>query len=93
MGKNTEIDSDDLMRVCNILDSLRVSLDQIGAVNSQGRDKMLLAMEEYFKPELYKEIADCWGVLAHLLDKQLGHQEFLKRTEEKKIKYYQRKKY
>ena len=93
MSKNIEISLDDLMRVCNTLDSLRVSLDQIGAVNLQGHDKMLMALDEYFTPQVYREIADIWVVLAKMLEREVGHQDFLDRCKEKKIPYYQRKKY
>ena len=100
MGKKVEIDIDDLMRVCNILDSLRVSLDRIGAIVNQGRDKMRLAFDEYFtsvNPKtgkaVYHEIADCWELLARLLDKELGQEEFLNRTRQKTIPYFELKKY
>lgn len=86
MDKKVEVSIDDLMRVCNILDSLRVSLDRIGAMNSQGRDKMLQAMDDYFTPKVYREIADCWLLLYKLLEKKIGTDELLKKHEEKNIK-------
>lgn len=93
MDKNIEVSVNDIVRVCNILDSLRVSLDQIGSVNSQGRDKMLRAMGEYFTPEVYREIADSWSILAKILEKEIGWDEFIKSGRRKKIPNYQAKKY
>ena len=84
--KKIEIDVDDLMRACNILDTLRVSLDRIGAIDKQGRDKMLLAMDEFFTPAVYREIADCWFLIATIFEKEIGRDSFLKRSSDKTIK-------
>ncbi len=93
MDKKAEVNLDDLMRVCNVLDSLRVSLDRIGAINQQGRDKMRLALDEYFTSGVYKEIADSWLMLAKIIQKEISREEFLQRTKEKKIPYFELKKY
>lgn len=103
MGKKIEIDIDDLMRVCNILDSLRVSLHHIGAVGgTQGKDKMHRAMDEYFtttdysqdgKTGVYNEIADCWFILVELIKKNIGREELKKQSKNKRIKYFELKKY
>lgn len=93
MNKIVPINLEEIVRVCNILDSLRVSLDRIGAIDKQGPGKMMKAMDEYFTPEVYREIADNWLLLAKIIEKEIGHDEFLKQSKSKKIKYFELKKY
>lgn len=70
-----ELDQEHVIRIWKLLENIRVSLDRIGAINSQGRDKMLQAMDEYFTPSLYNEIRNCSLPLTKMLDKTIGKSE------------------
>lgn len=86
--KEITLKQKDLIRTWQLLENLRVSLDRIGAINSQGRDKMRLAFDEYFtstdkfKKGIYGEIAGCSEVLTRLLIKELGQETAIKFSRE-----------
>ncbi len=80
MDKKLEVDQEDLIRIWKLLENLRVSLHRIGSANSQGREKMRMALEEYFTSRekfsegIYGEIAKDSEVLTRLLIKELGEE-------------------
>lgn len=91
MSENNKIavETEDLIKVWKILENLRVSLDKIGSVGSfQGKDKMHIAMDEYFTPLVYREIADAWYVLS---EKYLPRDKCVEIA--KSVKYFELKKY
>lgn len=93
MDKKIELAQEDVIKIWKLLENLRVSLDRIGAINSQGRDKMLQALDEYFTPVLYNEIRSCSLPLTKLLDKEIGKNEVDKLCREIDIKSFHLKKY
>ncbi len=92
-NKKLELAQEDVIKIWKLLENLRVSLDRIGAINSQGRDKMLQAMNEYFTPGLYKEIRSSSLILTRLLDKEIGDSEVDKLCREIDRLSFQLKKY
>ena len=97
--KEITLKQKDLIRVWQLLENLRVSLDKIGAINSQGRDKMRLAFDEYFtstdkfEKGIYGEIADCWEGLIRQLNREIGKEAVNKMSLDLEAKEFQLKKY
>lgn len=88
-----ELKYDEYVKIFKVLENLRLSLDRIGAINKQGRDKMRLAFDEYFtsEPLIYKEIADTSTILAMKIRETHGEEEVFKIC--RGIKHFELKKY
>ena len=91
--KKIELTQESVIKIWKLLENIRVSLDRIGAINSQGRDKMLQAMDEYFTSGIYREVADNSDVLTRLLTKELGEEAVIKLEREIAHLKFQLKKY
>jgi len=62
---------DNLQRLSNILNSIRVSMDRIGGLDDTAKQQR--ALSEYFGPTVYREVRDCTAITDELLDKAIGH--------------------